>query len=91
MFGSTMTMAPDASLELSFELESLAGLKRAELIGDGVPVMERPFDGAPRRARAQFNLRSHHARWYALIVEDSSGHKAYSDPVWIGAPATADH
>ena len=83
MFGSTMTGAPDADLALSFELESLAGLKRAELIGDGTLVMERPFAGAPQRARAKFNLRGHHARWYALIVEDSSGHKAYSDPVWI--------
>ena len=87
MFGSTLHAAPGADLKLGFGLESLTGLTRAELIGDGVKLMEHSFDRAPHRARADFNLRGAHARWYALIVEDSSGHKAYSDPVWVDSAA----
>jgi hypothetical protein len=83
MFGSRLHVAPGADLKLGFELESLVGLKRAELIGEGVKVMERSFEAAPHRARADFNLQGARARWYALIVEDSSGHKAYSDPIWV--------
>lgn len=83
MFGSTLKIAPGDNLKLGFGLESLVGLKRAELIGDGVKVMESSFDGAPRHTRVEFTLQGDHAHWYALIVEDNSGHKAYSDPVWI--------
>lgn len=85
MFGSTLKVAPADDLKLGFALESLTGLLRVELIGDGVKLMERRFAGAPHRARADFNLRGAHARWYSVIVEDSAGRKAYSDPIWISA------
>ncbi len=85
MFGETLRVAPGADFKLGFELESLAGLRRAELIGGGLKVMEQSFDGAPMRARADFSLHGEHAAWYALIVEDAAGRKAYSNPIWITA------
>ncbi len=87
MFGETLRVAPGADFKLGFELESLAGLKRAELIGGGLKVMEQTFDGAPLRARADFALHGDHAAWYALIVEDVKGNRAYTNPVWIESTA----
>ena len=89
MFGSTLSVAPGADIKLGFELESLAGLKRAELIGGGVSVVQQSFDGAPMLTRAEFSLHGDHAAWYALIVEDNAGRQAYSDPIWIEPAAHA--
>jgi len=90
MFGTTLNVAPDGDLTLGFDLESLAGLRRADLIGGGASVMQRTYDGSPQRARADFTLHGAHAGWYALIVEDIDGNKAYTDPIWIDSRPAAE-
>ncbi|MBS0389138.1 MAG: CehA/McbA family metallohydrolase, partial [Proteobacteria bacterium] len=90
MFGSTLRVRTDDDFTLGFELESLAGLRRAELIGGGATIAQQSYDGAPRHARADFAVHGAHARWYALIVEDAEGNKAYTNPVWIEPMAAAE-
>ena len=46
------------------------------------------FGVAPRESHVDFNLAGGDAAWYALVVEDQSGHKAYTNPIWV-APALA--
>jgi hypothetical protein len=82
-FGSTLRVPPGAGFSLAFELESLPGLRHAELISGGASVARQDFAGSPPRAHAEFALQAGHAAWYALVVEDAAGRRAYSDPVWI--------
>jgi hypothetical protein len=83
MFGSELKVKPDAGFTLAFDLKSVAGLKRAALIGAGTVVGTRSFGNAPREASVEFTLTAGGADWYAIEVEDTSGRKAYSNPVWI--------
>ena len=40
---------------------------------------------APREEQVSFALPPERA-WYALIVEDQRGRRAYTDPIWVSAP-----
>jgi hypothetical protein len=82
-FGTTLRVPPGAGFSLAFELESLPGLSHAELISGGVSVARQDFADSPQRAHAEFSLQAEHAAWYALVVEDAAGRRAYTDPVWI--------
>jgi len=90
MFGSELKVEPREPFVLGFDLASVAGLKRAELVSGGAVRDQRLFEHAPLRGRAQFSLTTEHPGWYALMVEDAKGRKAYSDPIWVtlepGAP-----
>jgi hypothetical protein len=85
MFGDELKVKPDESFTLGFDLKSVAGVKQAELIGAGVVLKTETFPNAPREVRVDFPLTTQRPTWYALIVEDSQGHKAYTDPIWVDA------
>ena len=76
------------SAVLAFRLGSVAGLRQAQLIGDGRVLKTREFPKTPLHAHAEFALQAADAaHWYALVVEDSTGARAYTDPYWV---STAD-
>jgi hypothetical protein len=82
-FGNVLHVRPGEAFALAFELESLPGLRYAELVSGGASVARRNFADAPLRAHADFSVRTAHAAWYALSVEDAAGRRAYTDPVWV--------
>jgi hypothetical protein len=82
-FGDTLTVPTGSAIKLTFSLAALAGIRSAALIGNGVRAAHRDFDPAPRHARAEFVLRADRPGWYALVVEDAQGRKAYTDPIWV--------
>jgi hypothetical protein len=84
-FGDELKLRPGEPFTLGFALASVAGLASAELIGNGARLESRSFAGAPREARADFQLSTAHPAWYALVVEDQAGRKAYTDPIWVDA------
>jgi hypothetical protein len=43
------------------------------------------FNAAVRQAHVDFSLTTQHPAWYSLIVKDSQGHKAYTNPIWVDA------
>jgi hypothetical protein len=85
MFGDELKVKPDEPFALGFDLKSVAGLKQAELIGGGVVLKTETFANAPHEVHVDFPLTTRSATWYALIVGDSQGHKAYTDPIWVDA------
>jgi hypothetical protein len=93
MFGTQLTpRAAGESFTLGFELASVWGLRRAELVSGGAVRDTRVFADAPRDSHVEFRLRTEpgaRATWYALVVEDQRGRKAYTDPVWIGGAAAS--
>ncbi len=91
MFGTKLQVTPGKGTPLRFTLGSVAGLKKAELIGDGSTQQSRTFPGAPLKARAEFTVSAQRPGWYALVVEDQAGRKAYTDPIWVTPGTTAPH
>ncbi|HEX4388554.1 MAG TPA: CehA/McbA family metallohydrolase [Steroidobacteraceae bacterium] len=89
MFGSELKVEAREPFVLGFDLAAVAGLKRAELVSSGVVKDTRLFEHAPLRGRAQFSLITEHPAWYALVVEDAQGRKAYSDPIWVTLETSA--
>jgi hypothetical protein len=83
MFGEELRVKSDQPFVLGFALKSVDGLKQAELIGGGTVLKTDSFAGSPRETHVQFSLTTKHAAWYALVVEDRHGRKAYTNPVWV--------
>ena len=87
LFGNSVAPGPGpgrgTASSLGFELESIVGLRRAELIGGGKVAQTWDFPHGPQRTRIGFRIPTDGSRWYQLLVEDREGHEAYTDPVWV--------
>ncbi|MDB6083966.1 MAG: hypothetical protein JWN43_1847 [Gammaproteobacteria bacterium] len=83
MFGEERRVKSGEPFDLTFDLESVGGLKRVALIGAGAEVAGQSFASAPQEARIDFPLTTRRSTWYSLMAEDVQGHKAYTDPIWI--------
>ncbi len=86
MPGDTLTVKPGGHFALGFDLESVAGLKQAQLIGGGVVIKTELLHAAPHQVHVDFPLTTPRSTWYSLIVEDVQGHKAYTDAIWVEVP-----
>jgi hypothetical protein len=80
LFGTQVSQSGSAAL--GFDLAAVAGLKQAQLVGDAQVLRTQSFTDAPRESHVEFALPLPQARWYALLVEDQRGRKAYSDAIW---------
>jgi hypothetical protein len=85
MFGDELAVKPGQVFTLAFDLKSVAGIKRAQLIGSGAELTTRSFDDAPQQVHVDFPLAAA-GGWYALTVEDAAGRKAYTNPIWLHLP-----
>ena len=83
VFGSELHPPAGRPLQADFELGSVAGLRQASLITDGATRATQQFGAAPVHAHASFTIPAPLPRWYALVVTDQQGRRAYSDPVWL--------
>ena len=88
LFGTQITPGAGEPFTLSFDLGSVAGLKQAQLLSDGAVREARSFADAPLEAHVNFTLHIERPAWYALVVEDQHGRKAYTDPIWVSPSAT---
>jgi hypothetical protein len=83
-FGDTLRVKPGATFVLGFDLQSVSGIVKAELIGDGKLLQAQSFDpSASHTLHVAFPLSADTVRWYALQVYDQQGGVAYSNPIWI--------
>jgi hypothetical protein len=88
VFGTRVQAAPGRPVKWAIDLQSIAGLKRADLIGGGVVIDSRDLQSLHGEAHLEFTLAPDHSAWYALVVEDVQGQKAYTDPLWVDVPST---
>ena len=83
-FGDTLRLAPGATGTWSVEFQSVAGLRRAQLIGGGKVIETHELSGAPHAWRGDFLIDTRNAEpWYAVVAEDVGGRKAWSDPLRV--------
>jgi hypothetical protein len=83
MFGTDLAVRPGEPFTLGFDLASVAGVSRVDLISNAAVVARRAFAGAPHEMHTDFRLATQRHAWYALVVEDAKGRKAYTDPIWV--------
>lgn len=82
MFGSVVQAGKD--LTLNYNIESVMGLDKAVLIANGQEFGTRAFEGNPEKAEASFDVKAPSAgQWFALIVYDKDGRRAWGNPVWV--------
>ncbi|WP_435099900.1 CehA/McbA family metallohydrolase [Arhodomonas sp. AD133] len=87
-FGDDLRVAQGEPVTLGFDLAAANGLQAIRVVGDGGDVVaEQSFDDAPVRARSTFELPAAGDTFYAVVVEDAEGKKAYSNPIWVDAMA----
>lgn len=90
MFGSTVNVTRGESLDLAFTLKAVEGLASAELIGPGGDaVASTTLYGEPLRQEVGFAPTPADNGWYALVVEDAAGNRAYTNPVWVNVVGAA--
>ncbi|MGH8131979.1 MAG: CehA/McbA family metallohydrolase [Steroidobacteraceae bacterium] len=85
VFGTELKVRPGEPFTLGFDLASVEGVANAQLISGGKLLATRAFPAAPLETHAEFPLTTQHRSWYALVVEDRAGRKAYTDPIWVDA------
>lgn len=84
-FGDDLKVAKGETATLGFDLEAANGLKTIQLVGDGGEIVQKKaFDGAVE-GRAEFDVTAKNDTFYAVIVEDQDGKKAFSNPIWLDA------
>lgn len=83
VFGTRLAVAAGAPVTLGYRLQSAAGIRKVELVADGAIADSRSPADLPRELRVSFERVARKSGWYALMVEDGAGRKAYTDPVWV--------
>jgi hypothetical protein len=92
MFGETIPVKAGQAFDLGFDLKAAKGLKSVSLIRRGAIVKTLDLAADGHEARVDFPLTADAPAWYALVVEDQAGGRAYTDPIWVdvaGAPKGA--
>jgi hypothetical protein len=82
-FGSRLQMRGRGAIQLPFFVFAVNGLQQAVLINEGRETEELHFASGPRSQEIGFEVRPRRDTWYALVVEDLSGKRAYTNPIWI--------
>lgn len=85
MFGEELKVKSGALFALGFDLKSVVGVKDVELVSGGAVLDSRSLPDTPQEVHVDFPLTTAHATWYALVVQDGQGRKAYTDPIWVDA------
>ena len=83
MFGDDVRVKPGAPFALGFDLKAAHGLKSVSLISRGEVARRLDLTALGRETHVDFPLTAMAPTWYALIVEDADGRRAYTDPVWV--------
>ena len=83
MFGDELRVRPQEAFSLGFDLKSVSGVKRVDLIGSGTVLRTESFAEPRQQVHVDFPLRTERRAWYSLTVEDVQGHRAYTDPIWV--------
>jgi Carboxypeptidase regulatory-like domain len=87
MFGETVRVKSGEAFHLGFDLKAVSGLKSVALVSRGVTVKTVDLAARGRETHISFPLTADGAAWYALMVEDRAGARAYTDPIWVEVAA----
>lgn len=81
--GSEIRLASGEPLALQIDVQAVNGLAAVHLIERGEIRERREMDGSDQRQSLRFSVKPSGNTWYAWVVEDREGRKAWSNPVWV--------
>ncbi|THD55405.1 CehA/McbA family metallohydrolase [Phenylobacterium sp.] len=90
MFGETLRLKAGQTFDLGFDLKAATGLKSVSLIRQGAVAKSLDLAASGRETHVSFPLKADTRAWYALVVEDKAGGRAYTDPIWVEVAGAAD-
>jgi hypothetical protein len=67
------------------------GLQEVQLIHNGQVVDSMRLEGAENARQVQFPTRPVQDGWYALMVSDARGHRAFTNPLWVKIDHSGKH
>ncbi len=83
IFGSNIQHIIGEELSLNYNLTAVSGLKSVTLIQQGETLETQKFKPQETSATRSFQVYPQSNTWYSLIVEDTKGKFAYSNPVRV--------
>jgi len=82
-FGSELTFTAGTSLNIVFDAIASSGLRSVKLVERGTVVDTLAVDGETTKSNLSFTVRPKQDTWYSLLIEDTTGKLAYTNPVWV--------
>ncbi|MFM7785664.1 MAG: hypothetical protein ACKPE6_13660, partial [Gammaproteobacteria bacterium] len=84
--GSEISHAAGTALPLAWRLQAVNGLAHVDLVERGTVIETRELAGAPEEVQSvAFAPVPRHDTWYGLVLQDATGRKAWTNPLWIRA------
>ena len=83
LFGSKIVRKAGETLKLSYTVQAVSGLRSVELIERGAVIDKVEGVGDTGQIAVEFTVNPDTSAWYSLVVEDSNGKFAYTNPVWV--------
>lgn len=83
MFGSEIEHEAGQLLDLHYSVQAVTGLVAVKLVSNGVVVALAEFAGTPAAIPVEFSVRPESDGWYSLVIEDTDGKFAYTNPIWV--------
>ncbi|MDH3531813.1 MAG: CehA/McbA family metallohydrolase [Gammaproteobacteria bacterium] len=83
LFGSDVQQSAGDEFELSYSVQAVSGLRSIRLIERGNEIEALVFDGISNLVPVTFSAHPVADTWYSLVVEDTHGGFAYTNPVWV--------
>lgn len=83
MFGTELEHPAGELLDLKYSVQAVTGLVSVKLVSNGVVVALAEFAGTPAAIPVEFSVRPESDGWYSLVIEDTAGEFAYTNPIWV--------
>jgi len=83
LFGTEVRHPAGAALALRYAVQAVTGLRSVELIERGERVATLSFDGSGEMTDVEFQEKPAADTWYSLVIEDTNGKFAYTNPLWV--------
>ncbi|MCX4026407.1 CehA/McbA family metallohydrolase [Endozoicomonas sp. SM1973] len=81
--GEEIKTIPGAEVKLSFDVQAVHGLKSVKLIERGEVKNEKTFNNSQELTEVLFTVTPQQDSWFSLVVEDSQGKRAFTNPIWL--------
>lgn len=82
-FGEEIKSLPGGKVQLGFDVQAVNGLKSVKLIERGKVKDEKDFENTEALTKVLFEVTADKDSWYSLVVEDTKGKRAFTNPVWL--------
>jgi hypothetical protein len=82
-FGQQVRITQGSKQQLVYDITAVHGITDVELISQGEVAERLSLNGTEQSRRIQFLVQPKDNSWYALVVSDARGNRAFTNPLWV--------